>query len=621
MTTAQSIVARTNGTRRGWRLAGLALVVLVLTGATMLGVKYRHWAFEATQVGRFRGDIQRNFNFGVNVLENGYLNIYEDQIRGNVSRDQKLDYPPLRLATFTAWAAWTRWSRPDAFEWEPDFEFNAFLMWHNTILAWLGCLAALLIVRHWLRESARADLPPPGDDAGRLRPGVGMVHGVLAFLLLWFDPGMAIIGHGWPSPNLWAVPYYLWTVYLCLCDCWFVAGVVMGIAAMLQGQQLFVAGVFVLWPIFAGRPMRAIRWVSGFTLAFALIASGWLVTRRPDPDLPERVMNWPAVVWVLGSAAALSLVGLRSTFTRLHWAWFVAPAAAAVAILCWPVIATGRSVLAIGIPAVAVVAGFWWLRWTTKRYLLALTVAVCLFSCVELFGSSNAWWKIGFLYGVERFPVMAFDTTNNLAAMCQNYFGWRSIDDVVMVIPSAVLGRWPALPMVISIQQFLFGIYVILLVAASAAMAMQWRRRDRNLLVALVLPWVLFYTIPAQISPRYAVFAGGVGAICIGRSLGMWLLALMFSALTVVQTALTMMHAAWEHLGRDDDPLLNPHSRRLLEQCNAGLSWVVVLAACVFLWASFCRSRRPAEVQRPRHDQPAAPASPPATASQGSAAA
>lgn len=61
---------------------------------------------------------------------------------------------------------------------------------------------------------------------------------------------------------MWAIPYYLWTVFFCLSDGWFLAGLVMGVGAMLQGQQLFVAGVFVFWPLLAGRPMMAFRWVS-----------------------------------------------------------------------------------------------------------------------------------------------------------------------------------------------------------------------------------------------------------------------------------------------------------------------------------------------------------------------
>ncbi len=575
---------------------------MVLAIATLAGVSCRQWAFEATQAGRFRPDIRRNYNFGISVLEQGYLNIYENQLRDDPPLEQKLDYPPLRLATFTAWVAWMRWTHPEAGAWQADFEFNAFLMWHNTILAWLGALAALLIVRYWLGESARADLPPPGEaEIAALRAGVGMVPAVLAFLALWFDPGMLIIGHGWPSPNMWAVPYYLWTVYLCLRDRWFIAGLVMGIGAMLQGQQLFVVAVFVLWPLFAGRPTRALRWVAGFALAFALVASGWLLTLRPDANLPGRVVNSPAVAWVVGSAAVLALVGLRTTLRgKLHWAWFLIPAAAALAILGWPAKRAGVGTAAVAIPAAALVAAFWFCRWSFKRYLLALTVAVCLFACVGVFGSSSAWWKIGFLYGAERFPVMAFDTTNNLAAILQSYFGWTDINETAVLIRQSSVAGWPAKALPISIKQLLFAIFVIGLVAASAAIARQWRRRDRNLLVALVLPWVLFYTIPAQISPRYPVFISGVGAICLGRSLGMWLLVLMFSALTVEQAGLSMMKCNWIRNGPEVDALFNRDVRHLLEQFNPGVSWAVVLAAGVFLYASFSRSRWAARHKAPQ---------------------
>lgn len=289
MTTASVSLATPTSVRRRRRNVPIVLLALLLIGATVAGVGYRRWAFEISIPGRHLFDVGRNYNFGVTAINDGFLNVYEDQVRDQPNRDRKLDYPPLRLATFEAWAAWIRWTRGPDIPWEPDFSFHAFLMWHNTVLEWLGSLAALLIVRRWLRASARAELPPGHTQ---LSPWTGLIPATLAFMSLWFDPGVMIIGHGWPSPNMWAIPYYLWTVFFCLCDWWFLAGLVMGVGAMLQGQQLFVAALFVFWPLFAGRPMMAFRWAGGFALAVALVTSGWMLTIRPDINLPARQMNW-----------------------------------------------------------------------------------------------------------------------------------------------------------------------------------------------------------------------------------------------------------------------------------------------------------------------------------------
>lgn len=579
------------GWRRQW--LPLMLALAVLAGMVVPGIRYRRWAWDFTALGRYKFDINRNYNFGKTASEGGILNIYEDQVRDDPPMELKLDYPPLRLATFQAWVAWKQWGHPENRYWKPDYAFNAPLMRYYTALELLAALAAFLLVRYWLRQCAQAEW---ADLTATIPPSTGLVRATLAFALLWFDPGVVVVAHGWPSPNMWVIPFYLWTALLCLWDWWFAAGLVMGVGAMMQGQQLLVASVFVLWPLFAGKPLRALRWLAGFGLAFMLIASGWMLTRRPDIQLPARQINWPAVQWVAASVGLLGLLGLRTTLRRrIGWPWFVPLAVAAAVALVWPAIRThDQTTMAIAILAALLLVGlFWQLSWTIKRYLLALTAGACLLLCIQFFNAGTAWWRIGFLYGAERFPNVGGSYTNNLPTILQGIFEWNDIHDIAFDIPKAWMFGWPADDLPVNVRQLLLAVFLVFFIAGAVAIARQWQRRDPNLLAALILPWLMFYTILPQMSPRYAVFVAGVGAICIGRSAGLSLLVLLFSALTVEQTSLCMMGG--NHIRNPDfavNPLFNTQMQDVFRGLNPGISWAEVVAAGVLFYVACMRSRR-----------------------------
>jgi hypothetical protein len=279
---------------------------------------------------------------------------------------------------------------------------------------------------------------------------------------------------------MWAIPFYLWTVLLCLWDCWFLAGMVMAVGAMLQGQLMFVAPIFVLWPLLAKQWQRTLRVVAGFALGFMLVVSPWMLTLRPNVHEPARVLNWPAVKWVAISWAVLLIVGL-----------------------------------------------IW--RRTWVRYALALAAAGCLLLCVPWFGAGTAWWEIGFLYGAEKFPNVGSNMTANLPTIVTTVLGWQNVHEVVWEIPKGWLWGWPSIDIGVTPRQVFLPIYVVLFLGTGWAMARHWRNAHEKLLVAVVLPWVLFFTVLPQMSPRYAVFAAGVGAICVGYSFAMPLLVWCFA--------------------------------------------------------------------------------------------
>ncbi|HEX2971573.1 MAG TPA: hypothetical protein VHP11_04540, partial [Tepidisphaeraceae bacterium] len=291
--------------RRLWRIGLLLILIDVFAGSLIVGLQMRQWMWEYTKPARFRYDIGRNYLFGRQAVEQGYLNVYENQVKFRPDEAHKMNYPPLRYGTFGVWAWWNQKHFANYDQWQEDHSFNAFVMYFNTVLEFLAAVAALLIVRHWIWRTG-PPIPQPTIWDRLFRGGFRYT---LAFLLVWFNIGMIVSAHGWPSWDMWVVPFFLWTVLLCCWEKWFLAGVCLGVGVMFKGQQLAVLPVFVLWPIFAGQPGRALRFLSGFVLAFGLIVSGWMLSYRPEIafDKKERILDWPAIWWVVTCGAAVLL--------------------------------------------------------------------------------------------------------------------------------------------------------------------------------------------------------------------------------------------------------------------------------------------------------------------------
>ena len=602
---------KTTTPSRGRRLVRIGLLILLIDLAVAMvfeGVNLRRYAWDFTQPVRFLFDIHRNYEFGVQAFQDGFLNVYENQVADNPNEAHKINYSPMRLAVFEAWAAWTQYAYPTATGWEPSHEFNAPVMYFNTALEFASALAAFLIVRHWIRRSWQSRLALT-DPATQPRPGpwVGLVRAMIAFILVWFSPAMIISAHGWPSWDSWVVPFYLWAVLLCCWDRWFLAGIVLGIGAMFKGQQFFVGAMFILWPLFASQYKNALKWAAGFVFGFAVIASGWMLSTRPDINSPLRAINWPAVVWVAGSALALVLVGLRGNLkSRVPRACFLVVAGLAIGAMSWPVLRAGYSLPAIlALLAASILATVlaWRLSWRGKLYVIAATVGTTLLLCIVFFGAGTAWWELGFMYGTERHANMVVGPANNLCALLEARFGWQDVHEIVYTIPSKWLLGWPAADTGIELRHFLLLIYAAFFIPACLAIAIQWRRNDRNFLIAIATPWLLFYTIPAQIHERYLLFAAGVAACSVGATLGMGLLDVFFILLTAAQTAdCMMMPAGIGSRGMDmNHPVFNSDFSMFMTRLRPDISWAVLLACAIYFYVSFTRYRKPAPAQLPAH--------------------
>ncbi|HYU35956.1 MAG TPA: hypothetical protein VEW48_27675 [Thermoanaerobaculia bacterium] len=345
------------------RLLAVLLLALAVAAVLVGGLRLRRWAWDASTSAHFLPDIRNAYRWGRAANRIGYPNLYRKRVgRQTSERNMQLDYPPLRLLIMERWAGWTREEFPRVRRWEPSYEFNAPLLQLNSAFELIAALATFFLVTFWVRHAA----------AGRAPPGARpWVRGAIAALLVWFNPALIWVAHCWPQWDAWGVAIYLMAALCASLGFWLAVGLVLGVGALLKGQVLVVAALFVLWPLFARNPAGAVRVVLGLFLGIVLGGSPWLL----------------------------------GTFASGHWAWN--PPA-----ISW----VGGVVLA------AVLGIALWKRrnpevrpapWLAGAALLALVL------CIPLFDADLAWMKIGFLFGSEHFPVLRMGRSPNLPALLE----------------------------------------------------------------------------------------------------------------------------------------------------------------------------------------------------------
>ena len=148
----------------------------------------------------------------------------------------------------------------------------------------LAAVGVFFLVRAWLRQC--------GNNHRIL------LRSLLAAAVVWLSPAMMINSHGRPGTDVWIVPFYVWALWASVCNRWMLSGFIVATGAMFKGQQMIVCPVFVLWPLFMGRPVSGLRWLCGLILGLGVWVSPWMLTRWTGS---ERVFNNWALVWVTGS--------------------------------------------------------------------------------------------------------------------------------------------------------------------------------------------------------------------------------------------------------------------------------------------------------------------------------
>jgi hypothetical protein len=597
----------------------LLLLLLLCTAAWLAldrGLRLRRWAWLETDPIHYYPDMNNGIHWGSQGNEpaaspRGFLDVYDlvatsSGKRVDDSREYGLDYAPLRLLLITRWEAWAAQKYPEVIRasiqsesrfrtvaWHPPYEFYGPLLRFNDATEIAGVIGLFLLTRHWvLRGDRRWGSASRSGMLGAIyRPFRGTFAGGLAAILFWLNPAVILSSHGWPTWDEWIIPFFVWTVYLCCIDWWFTAGVVLAIGAMFKGQQLFVAPMFILWPIFIGRPMLALRWTAGLAIGTALIASPWLLTSVPGgvtatTSAVDRRVDLPAVGLVHFTAM---LVGLPPAWI----AWRKHRASHEIQL---------QDQLPKQLPALL----HWIVSWIRIAYLplAVLTFAIAILLCPLWFHGSLNWLYIGWGYGTRHYMHMVQGVSDNLAGLMQERYGWNDLSTPVFTFAAHPIRLWPTRttifvdPMTMTIRAFLVSLYVFFFTICVIGMAIHYRRNDPRFLVALTAVWLMFFTLMPQIHERYLLYAAGVGCALTAVGFGFVLLDLFLTVLTFVMTIHVMLNTAVGdgqllRFATDVSPTFSRTLYRVISRTYPDASWALLLCAGIFIYHSLAPSRKP----------------------------
>jgi hypothetical protein len=280
--------------------------------------------------------------------------------------------------------------------------------------------------------------------------------GMLAGLLIWFNPAILLDAHAWPQWDAWPLPFVLLS-FLCLIEEWpFAAGAFFIIGAMLKGQVLLVWPMWILWPLLAGRFGYALRVFVGSAAAMAAITSIWLLQTG---GMVIAVVVVTAAAFV-GCSIYVNISG-KKVFSRLA---DIATAAAGIG--------------------------------AASTFLLG-------YYC----GGSFSWFRVCFDYGIRKFDNMHQRGTFNLATILADGYHWR-LHDLVRV------------PLVfthvdLELKAVLIAVYALCLASSCCAAAMLRSRNDPVLFLLFTGPFIAFYSVLGQMHSRYLLFGAAFSSLCV----------------------------------------------------------------------------------------------------------
>jgi hypothetical protein len=358
-------------------------VALLVATIFLGGIQLRRWIGENTRHVRYQHDIVNGFYWGNEILKEahrlspddatanswpgffrGYLALYDRVKQDAYENDYRLDYPPLRLLAMAIWAKQVRNEFGVIDDGHPKLVnplLKINLLCELLSAAAIFVLVRLCVERSWPTQSSLLRALPQQHRAS--------ICGLAAAGAAWLEPSMILDAHGWPQWDVWILPFYLFAAIAALKNRWFWCGCLLGAGAMLKGQLLFVAPFFLLWPLWQGKWIPALRMLAGFVATTALIVSPWLL-RTPAA--------WISVAAVI----VVSLVFLLRYKLPYADAW------------------------------------------------LAGILGCAIFVVGSFTGGSFAWLQIGFIYGTEHYPYLFISSCYNLPSLL-GQVGWSLKDSLL----------------------------------------------------------------------------------------------------------------------------------------------------------------------------------------------
>ncbi len=515
-----------------------------------------------------------------------------DHLRGWPPTGYRLDYPAWRLAA-VAISAWVeRAVHPKATDWKAAYMTP--LLWFNTCVELFGTIFTFLLIRHWairrlaqpgpsrwsllltrclpqkyrphLTTTAAAVMPVQNNSnvAAFWKP---MWLGLLATALFWFNPNIIQSAHTWVQYDMWVMPFYIAALYLACTNRFFAAGAVIAVGSLLKGQELFGAGMFVLWPLLELRWMRALEFILGFFVTFSLAVALWLFA-----DARE----W---LFMLGLVPAIA-AGAAWVTLRQKVRWWYGPLVLLpmlpLALWPWTQGLAGHSLWVGAALALWLICAPWLVSKRGLKHYVAITLAIGFATVMLAMPAHWDWLRTGYLFGtsVGHMPIIALPNADGLGLILQDNFGWHLTDAVFTL-------HWPT-TYVVDMRHLLFAMFVVSCIICAAAAARHARRNDPRFLLAMITPWITFFVFCPEMYERYLLWGSSMLlSAAVVLDLGTLLLAAL---LVLASTAMTLA----VQLGVNN--LNRPLS--FISRTEPGLSYAIVLLALICMYLSLRSSRR-----------------------------
>ncbi len=226
-------------------LADIALFAFVS------GVRLRTWTWEQTKSARFTWDIQNGHHWGSRIFDAAqalaaadghfgegarwkyflpaYVHVYDQVVAESIDDKYQLDYSPARLMVMALWVRHVRLIYPQTHSWMPQYPYSSALLQFNICCELLAAVFAFLLVRLWMcressaeREKAAAwNRAFPNSPIYASPSSTPAIRGLLAALLVWFNPAMLADAHVWPQWDVWLLPFLLGATLAASLDWWF----------------------------------------------------------------------------------------------------------------------------------------------------------------------------------------------------------------------------------------------------------------------------------------------------------------------------------------------------------------------------------------------------------------
>jgi len=424
-------------------------------------------------------------------------------------------------------------------------------------------------------------------------PHRGWACGLVAALLVWFDPMNLTVSHIWPQWDVWILPAFLVAALLGSLNWWVAAGLILGIGCMFKGQLLLAAPMLLLWPLFAGRLGATVRILSGFLIGAGIIVWPWTIT--PDAVHWLEVVMFAALVVLAGSMVRLA------SLRQMGREWITASTAQRGALIAGgifvaaylPIVLAFVAIfghlppnpdlpkLALVLLLLAVVIPPWILPLRWGIYWLITVFAAAIWIAPLLFHGDFSWKAVGFTYGAQKHDVMAMGqgSYSNLPALLNHRFGWQYHDVVGTLRIALPHFQWSE---ALDVKTCLSIVYGACLLACTVAAAIHSRRRDPRFLLTLIVPWIVFPLALGQMGSRYLLWACAISSVAVGISTGLTLLHVLLSILAAGMVARQLLLP---------DPSRWPRLFTVFTNTYPDIGWLMLLIAGIYFVCALIPTR------------------------------